>query len=119
MPSLLTKATLLLTSLTLAAATPLVSYAGYYYENCTDPSITTANIARSACVNVENFPINSFTAYIFSGACDDSATSPVLSVYTASGCSADDLVESVEVTDEKTCFAIDDVTAVSLGVECV
>ncbi|PWY94632.1 hypothetical protein BO94DRAFT_582021 [Aspergillus sclerotioniger CBS 115572] len=116
MKSVLSKATLLALP-TLALSSPLVSYAGYYFTNCTSPSVTATNVAASYCVNVENIPIKSFTAYVFSGACDDSTT-PVLNTYTEAGCAADSLFETVDVDSEKQCFEAD-VTLVSLGVECV
>ncbi|RAL03903.1 uncharacterized protein BO80DRAFT_462571 [Aspergillus ibericus CBS 121593] len=117
MKSFLTKTTLL-TLPTLALSNPLISYAGYYYTNCTSPSVTAANVAASYCVNVEDIPIKSFTAYVFSGACADASTTPVLHTYTESGCAADSLFETVDVDEEKQCFEAD-VTLVSLGVECV
>ncbi|OGM40823.1 hypothetical protein ABOM_010548 [Aspergillus bombycis] len=117
MKSVLFKSVTVLPALAMAAmASPLVSYAGYFYENCTGPSITATNVAASFCSNVEDFPIKSFTAYVFSGACDDSK-SPVLNVYTASNCESG-LFDTVSVNAEKQCFEAD-TTIVSLGVECV
>ncbi|KAB8247595.1 hypothetical protein BDV35DRAFT_379759 [Aspergillus flavus] len=88
-----------------AIASPLVSYAGYVYESCTGPSITATNIAATYCANVEDIPIKSFTAYVFSGVCDD-AKSPVLNVYTGSNCESG-LFDTVSVNSEKQCFEAD------------
>ncbi|KAE8404793.1 hypothetical protein BDV37DRAFT_246970 [Aspergillus pseudonomiae] len=85
-------------------ATPLVSYSHYLYENC-DGLITSANLAPSYCVGVENFPIKSFTAYVSSGACDDSK-SPVLNIYSGTNCESG-LVQTVSVNSENQCFAAD------------
>ncbi|KAE8155829.1 hypothetical protein BDV40DRAFT_282794 [Aspergillus tamarii] len=117
MKSALFKSLAFLPALSMGAmATPLVSYAGYVYESCTGPSITATNIAASYCANVEDIPIKSFSAYVFSGACDDSK-SPVLNVYTGANCGSG-LFQTVAVDSEKQCFEAD-TTIVSLGVECV
>lgn len=100
-----------------AVANPTVGYAGYYFTNCTTPSIDATNAYAGSCINVENFPIKSFTAYVESGACSD-GTSPVLNTYTASGCDESTLFETVSVDAEKQCFEAD-VTLVSLKAECV
>ncbi|KAJ5759718.1 hypothetical protein N7520_006874 [Penicillium odoratum] len=95
----------------------MMSKACYYYANCTGPSITAANAYGGACVNIEDFPLKSFTAYIESGSCAD-GTSAVFNTYTASGCDAADLSLSVDVDTEKQCFE-DDATLVSVMAECV
>jgi hypothetical protein len=97
-------------------ATPIVSYAGYYYDSCTRPSITATNIAAGYCANVENIPIKSLSAYVFSGACEN-GKSPVLNAYTEANCESG-LFETLSVDSEKLCFEAD-TTIVSLGVECV
>ncbi|PWY88282.1 hypothetical protein BO70DRAFT_359727 [Aspergillus heteromorphus CBS 117.55] len=116
MPSLLTLTFLL--PLSLAATTPIISYASYSTANCTAPIITTANVAALACVNIEDIPINSFSAYVSSGACEDATTSPLLSLYTEAGCVDGTVVESVGLGAETECFQAQGVTVVSLGVEC-
>jgi hypothetical protein len=98
-------------------ANPTVGYAGYFYTNCTVPSIDAANAYAGSCINVENFPIKSFSAYVESGSCAD-GTSAVLNVYTASGCDDSALYETVSVDSNKQCFEAD-VTLVSLQAECV
>ncbi|KAE8349777.1 hypothetical protein BDV28DRAFT_163367 [Aspergillus coremiiformis] len=106
MKSILSKSLALLPALCIGAmATPLVSYAGYYYENCTGPSITATNIAASYCANVENIPIKSFTASVFSGVCEDSK-SPVLNLYTEANCQSG-LLKTVGVDSKKQCFEVD------------
>ncbi|RAH74892.1 uncharacterized protein BO66DRAFT_425281 [Aspergillus aculeatinus CBS 121060] len=112
--------TLALVATTLAVAVtanPTVGYAGYFYENCTTPSIDAGNAYAGSCLNVENFPIKSFTAYVESGSCAD-GTSAVLHTYTASGCDESTLFETVSVDTEKQCFEAD-VTLVSIKSECV
>ncbi|KAE8366153.1 hypothetical protein BDV27DRAFT_143872 [Aspergillus caelatus] len=114
MKSILFKSLAFLPTLSMGAmATPLVSYAGYVYENCTGPSITATNIAASYCANVEDIPIKSFTAYVFSGACDDSKT-PVLNVYTGANCGSG-LFQTVAVDSEKQCFEADTTIAFPLS----
>ncbi|KAF7592239.1 hypothetical protein BBP40_000440 [Aspergillus hancockii] len=115
MKSILMKPLALLSTLSLGAvATPIVSYAGYYNGNCASPSVTATNIAASYCANVENIPIKSFTAYVFSGACDD-GKSPVLNAYTEANCESG-LFGSRSVSSEKQCFEAD-TTIVSIGIE--
>ncbi|KAJ5814107.1 uncharacterized protein N7503_000857 [Penicillium pulvis] len=100
-----------------ATANPTIGYAGYFYTNCTVPSIDAANAYAGSCVNVEDFPIKSFTAYVESGSCAD-GTSAVFNTYTAAGCADSDLSETVSVTTEKQCFEAD-VTLYSIMAECV
>lgn len=100
-----------------AVANPTVGYAGYFYTNCTNPSIDAANAYAGSCINVEDFPIKSFTAYVETGSCAD-GTSAVLNTYTASGCDDLTLFETVNVDSEKQCFEAD-ATLVSLKAECV
>ncbi|CAI7625219.1 hypothetical protein N7533_013208 [Penicillium manginii] len=115
---MMTKIITVLSALAAAAvANPTVGYAGYYFADCATPSIDAANAYAGSCINVENIPIKSFTAYVESGACAD-GTSAVLNTYTASGCDASTLFETVSVDSVKQCFAAD-TTLVSLKVECV
>lgn len=100
-----------------ATADPTIAYAGSFYTNCTAPSVDAASAYAGACVNVEDFPIKSFSAYIQSGSCAD-GTSAVFNTYTASGCDDSDLSETVSVTTEKQCFEAD-VTFYSIMAECV
>jgi hypothetical protein len=100
-----------------ATANPTIGYAAYYYTNCTVPSIDATNAYAGSCVNVEDFPIKSFTAYVESSSCAD-GTSAVLNTYVASGCDDSDLFETVSVTSEKQCFAAD-ATLYSIKAECV
>lgn len=100
-----------------AAANPTVGYAAYYYSGCNTTSIDAANAYAGSCINVENFPIKSFTAYVESGACAD-GTSAVLSTYTEAGCDDSTLYETISVDSEKQCFEVD-TTLVSLKTECV
>ncbi|CEJ57931.1 hypothetical protein PMG11_06606 [Penicillium brasilianum] len=101
----------------MAVANPTVGYAGYFYTNCTVPSIDAANAYAGSCINVENFPLKSFTAYVEAGSCSD-GTSAVLNTYTASGCDDSTLFGTYSVSGEKQCFEAD-VTLVSLKAECV
>ncbi|KAJ5278846.1 hypothetical protein N7478_004218 [Penicillium angulare] len=100
-----------------AVADPTVGYAAYFFAGCNTTSIDAANAYAGSCVNVENFPVKSFTAYVESGACADGTTA-VLSTYTASGCDDTTLYETVDVDSDKQCFEID-TTLVSLKTECV
>ncbi|KAJ5670178.1 uncharacterized protein N7477_005541 [Penicillium maclennaniae] len=100
-----------------ALANPTIGYAGYFYTNCTSPSIDAANAYVGACINVEDFPIKSFSAYIESGSCSGD-TSAVLNIYTASGCDDTTLHDTVSVDTEKQCFEAN-ITLVSLQSECV
>lgn len=109
--------TLLSAFLAVAVANPTVGYAGYYRTACNSTSIDAANVYAGTCVNIENFPILSFGAYIESGSCAD-GTSAIFSTYTASGCDDSTLYETVSVDSEKQCFEAD-VTLVSLKTECV
>ena len=100
-----------------ATANPTVGYAAYYFSGCNTTSIDAANAYAGSCVNVENFPIKSFTAYVESGSCADGA-SAVLNTYTDAGCDDSTLYETVSVNGEERCFEID-TTLVSLKTECV
>ncbi|KAJ5176573.1 uncharacterized protein N7482_002450 [Penicillium canariense] len=100
-----------------AVANPTVGYAGYYSTDCSSTGYDAASVYAVSCVNIENFPINSFSAYIESGSCAD-GTSAVLDIYTASGCDDSTLYETVSVDSEKQCFEAD-VTLYSLKAECV
>ncbi|KAJ5682565.1 hypothetical protein N7462_005730 [Penicillium macrosclerotiorum] len=103
--------------LAVAAANPTVGYAGYYFAGCNTTSIDAGNAYAGSCLNVENFPIKSFSAYVESGSCAD-GTSPVLNTYTASGCDDSTLYETVSVDSEKQCFEVD-TTLISIKTECV
>lgn len=100
-----------------AVADPTVGYAGYYFADCATPSIDATNAYAGSCINVENIPIMSFTAYVESGACAD-GTSAVLNTYTASGCDNSTLFGTFSVDSKKQCFEAN-VTLVSLKTECV
>jgi hypothetical protein len=100
-----------------AVANPTIGYAGYFYADCAIPSIDAANVYAGSCVNVENFPIKSFTAYVESGSCAD-GTSAMLSTYTAAGCDDSTLFETFSVDSEKQCF-VADTTLVSVKAECI
>ncbi|KAJ5722254.1 hypothetical protein N7488_000289 [Penicillium malachiteum] len=100
-----------------AVANPTVGYAGYFYAGCNTTSIDAANAYAGSCINVENFPIKSFSAYVESGACAD-GTSAVLNTYTASGCDDTTLYSTAAVDSDKQCFEVD-TTLVSLKAECV
>ncbi|KAJ5997828.1 hypothetical protein N7499_005778 [Penicillium canescens] len=115
---MMTKAMTLISALTLAGvASPIIGYAGYFYADCAIPSIDSANAYAGSCINVENFPIKSFTAYVESGSCGD-GTSAVLNTYTAAGCNESTLFETFSVDSKKQCFEAD-VTLVSLKTECI
>ncbi|KAJ5747117.1 uncharacterized protein N7511_008813 [Penicillium nucicola] len=115
---MMTKTITLLSALTVAAvANPTIGYAGYYYADCAVPSIDATNAYAGSCINVENFPIKSFTAYVESGSCAD-GTSAVLSTYTAASCDESTLFETFSVDSVKQCFEAD-VTLVSIKAECV
>jgi hypothetical protein len=108
----------LISALTVAGvASPTIGYAGYFYADCAIPSIDAANAYAGSCINVENFPIKSFTAYVESGSCGD-GTSAVLNTYTAASCNESTLFESFSVDSKKQCFEAD-VTLVSLKAECI
>ncbi|KAJ5312170.1 hypothetical protein PENANT_c011G04721 [Penicillium antarcticum] len=115
---MMTRTITLLSALTVAAvANPTIGYAGFYYAGCAIPSIDAANAYARSCINVENFPIRSFTAYIESGSCAD-GTSTVLNTYTAADCDDSTLFETFNVDSKKQCFEAD-VTLVSIKAECV
>ncbi|KAJ5737074.1 uncharacterized protein N7483_002199 [Penicillium malachiteum] len=103
----------------IAVANPTVGYAGYFYAGCntTTVDLTNAYAGTASCVNIEDFPIKSFSAYIESGECADGTTA-VLSTYTASGCDDTTLYQTVDVTSAEQCFEID-TTFVSVKAECV
>ncbi|RDW78916.1 uncharacterized protein DSM5745_05768 [Aspergillus mulundensis] len=86
------------------SATLTVSFSGFYYASCATPSIMAANLFSGACDPVQNLPIQSFSAHVYSGTCDDASTSPVLKLYTQSGCGEDSLYGEYELSDEETCF---------------
>lgn len=100
-----------------AVANPTIGYAGYFYTDCAAPSVDAGNAYAGSCVNVENFPIKSFSAYVETGSCAD-GTSAVLNTYTAAGCDDSSLFGTFSVDGEKQCFEAD-VTLVSLKAECV
>ncbi|KAJ5894929.1 hypothetical protein N7495_006620 [Penicillium taxi] len=109
--------TVLCTLVAAAVATnPTISYGGSFYNDCSSVS-TSASVYDGSCVNIENFPLKSFSAYIASGTCPD-GTSAVFSTYTASGCDNSTLYEAVSVDSDKQCFEAD-VTLISLSAACV
>ncbi|KAL4902889.1 hypothetical protein BDW74DRAFT_157074 [Aspergillus multicolor] len=102
-----------------ASATLTVSFSGFYYASCATPSILAANLFSGACDPVQNLPIQSFSAHVYSGTCDDASTSPVLKLYTASGCGEDTLYGEYELSTEETCFDLgESETFVSSEVVC-
>ncbi|OJJ42293.1 hypothetical protein ASPZODRAFT_20618 [Penicilliopsis zonata CBS 506.65] len=89
-----------------ATATIEVAFSGYYVADCVSPSIEAANVISGACGPNNGLPLKSFSASIESGSCDD-GTSPVLKMYTASGCTDASLYGSYEITSTTQCFEID------------
>ncbi|KAL3479637.1 hypothetical protein BJX99DRAFT_221947 [Aspergillus californicus] len=88
-------------------ATITVAFEGFYYPSCAVPSIIAANIISGACGPVQNLPITSFSAHVYSGTCEDSTTSPVLKLYIATGCTEDSLYGEYELSSEDACFEVD------------
>ncbi|KAL2840013.1 hypothetical protein BJX68DRAFT_271869 [Aspergillus pseudodeflectus] len=81
----LPKTILLATTLaTSALGAVQVEFNRYFEARCTTP-LGVARLASGFCVNVEGFPILSWDAVVTSGACEDSATRPVLKVFTEPG----------------------------------
>ncbi|KAJ5915128.1 hypothetical protein N7454_011240 [Penicillium verhagenii] len=115
---MMSKTIALIASMAVATiANPTITYAGYFDDACSTTTVDLASAYAGACVNIEDFPILSFSAVIASGSCAD-GTSAVLNTYLASGCDTADLSQTVSVTDVKQCFAAD-VTLVSISAECV
>ncbi|KAL3461211.1 hypothetical protein BJX64DRAFT_261506 [Aspergillus heterothallicus] len=100
-----------------ATATVEVAFTGFYYASCAVPSVTAKTLFPGSCGTVQNLPLKSFSASIYSGSCDDSATSPFVKLYTASGCSEDSLYGEYEVSAEEACFEVDG-TFVAYEVVC-
>ncbi|KAL4991625.1 hypothetical protein BDW68DRAFT_151649 [Aspergillus falconensis] len=90
-----------------ATATIDVAFSGFYYTSCAVPSIMAANFISGACGPVQNLAIKSFTARVYSGTCEDSSTSPVLKLYTASECAEESLYGEYELSSEEACFEVD------------
>lgn len=104
----------------MAIATDLhtVTVDTYVLANCSSGEISVnSNVYEGECTGYDSFPLKSIRAYQSSGSCSDAATSPVLYVYSESYC-AGDPVTSFDVTDEETCFELDDKVQ-GLTVECV
>jgi len=104
----------------MATATDLltVTVDTYYFANCSSGEITVnSNVYEGECTGYDSFPLQSILAYQSSGSCSDASASPVLYVYSETYC-AGDPVTSFGVTDEETCFELDD-TVQGLMVECV
>ncbi|GLA52628.1 hypothetical protein CBS147343_2574 [Aspergillus niger] len=89
-----------------AAATLDIAFSGYYYADCVSPSIEAANVISGACGPNNGLPLKSFSARIYSGSCD-TGTSPVLKLYTATGCTEESLYGEYNVTSDTQCFAVD------------
>jgi hypothetical protein len=104
----------------MATATDLltVTVDTYVFANCSSGEITiSGSVYEGECTGYDSFPLQSILAYQSSGSCSDSSTSPVLYVYSEALC-AGDPVTSYDVTDEETCFELDD-SVQGLMVECV
>ncbi|KAL2818010.1 hypothetical protein BJX63DRAFT_429342 [Aspergillus granulosus] len=91
--------------------------AAFYYASCAIPSITATTFISSSCGPVQNLPLKSFSAHIYSGACEDNTTSPVIKLYTESGCTEESLYGEYEVSSEEACFEVDG-TFVAYEVVC-
>ncbi|PWY66374.1 hypothetical protein BO94DRAFT_332311 [Aspergillus sclerotioniger CBS 115572] len=89
-----------------ATATLDIAFSGFYIADCVSPSIESANVISGACGPANGLPLKSFSAHIYSGSCDD-GTSPVLKLYTATGCTEASLYGEYEVTSDTQCFAVD------------
>ncbi|PYI29913.1 hypothetical protein BP00DRAFT_496266 [Aspergillus indologenus CBS 114.80] len=90
-----------------AAATIDVAFSGYYLADCVAPSIESANVISGGCGPAQGLPVKSFSAHVYSGSCDDSTASPVLKVYTATGCTEESLYGEYEVNSTTQCFEVD------------
>ncbi|OJJ96684.1 hypothetical protein ASPACDRAFT_46857 [Aspergillus aculeatus ATCC 16872] len=100
-----------------AAATIDVAFSGYYLADCVSPSIESANVISGGCGPAQGLPLKSFSAHVYSGSCDDSTTSPVLKVYTATGCTEESLYGEYGVNSTTQCFEVD-ATFLSSEVVC-
>ncbi|CEL08555.1 hypothetical protein ASPCAL11704 [Aspergillus calidoustus] len=90
-----------------ATATVQVAFSGFYYEACAAPSVTATTFFEGSCGGVQNIPLKSFTASIYAGACEDSATTPFVKLYTESGCVEDSFYGEFEVAAEESCFEVE------------
>ncbi|XRM49277.1 hypothetical protein ABZX51_012151 [Aspergillus tubingensis] len=89
-----------------AAATIDVAFSGYYYADCVSPSIEAANVISGACGPANGLPLKSFSARIYSGSCD-AGTSPILKMYTSTGCTDESFYGEYNITSDTQCFAVD------------
>ncbi|KAJ5653208.1 hypothetical protein N7490_000211 [Penicillium lividum] len=115
-----TQALTLLSVISMVTATDLltVTVDTYYFANCSTGEITVNDqVYEGECTGTDTWPLQSIQAYQSSGLCSDTSTSPVLYVYSETYC-AGDPVTYFDVTDEETCFELDD-TVQGFMVECV
>ncbi|KAJ5745273.1 hypothetical protein N7520_010455 [Penicillium odoratum] len=120
MQSTISKALTLLSVISMVTATDYqtITVNTYYFANCSSGEISVNDqVYEGECTGTDTWPLKSILAYQSSGLCSDTSTSPVLYVYSETFC-AGDPVASFDVTDEETCFELDD-TVQGLMVECV
>ncbi|KAL2812756.1 hypothetical protein BJX63DRAFT_432453 [Aspergillus granulosus] len=87
----------------------------YFDAGCTT-ALGAVTVAEGFCVNVGNFPIQSWDAHVASGACEDASTSPVIKFYTDSGCEAGQIGDFA-IETEAQCVA-QEVTVQSVTLVC-
>ncbi|KAL2869130.1 uncharacterized protein BJX67DRAFT_379605 [Aspergillus lucknowensis] len=92
-----------------------VEFNRYFEAGCTTP-LGAATVTSGFCVNVEGFPIVGWDAVVTSGACEDSATRPVLKVFAEPGCNTG-LESGIAVGAEPRCVE-QDITIQSVAVSC-
>ncbi|KAK1145357.1 hypothetical protein N8T08_004232 [Aspergillus melleus] len=103
---------------TKASALATVQFTSYGAPNCASAAIGSARVVSTYCVNIEDFPIQSFSASV-SESCEAGQTA-VLRLFGEAGCDGDTGLEEVELgtggVDE--CFGFEG-TVRSLSVHCV
>lgn len=82
--------------------------------------VTSARVVSTYCVNIEDFPIRSFSAHVSEGSCEGSeqGKTPVLRLFGEAGCEEGVLEAEVHDGDEGKCFGLEG-TVKSLTVVCV
>ncbi|KAJ0417591.1 hypothetical protein BJY00DRAFT_289242 [Aspergillus carlsbadensis] len=99
--------TLLLTSaLSTAALGAVQATFNRYFETGCATGLGAFTVVEGYCGNVESFPVLSWDAYITSGACEDSSTSPVVRIFSEPGCETG-LIGSAAIGAEDQCVEVD------------
>ncbi|KAH8423094.1 uncharacterized protein LDX57_000850 [Aspergillus melleus] len=100
-----------------ASALATVQFTSYGTPNCASAAIGSARVVSTYCVNIEDFPISSFSASV-SEPCEAGQTA-VLRLFGEAGCD-EGVLEEVELGTggEDGCFGFEG-TVRSLSVHCV